>query len=195
MCGMKTTLSHFQMLHTMDTSERWRINQVLSINAAVRQLKKEENGLYNCICSILTDAHFVTEAGDTPPPSPPHPIDQPPPRGGPLLQPRGMVHNLDLHCAGVPDASVPPGVCQPALWALVCAESSADLLLQVDRRPHRQLELQPHTTEPARRAASRVSRRLLRGRRHTAREDIPCALSQTLAVAAGALTVKLSKLY
>ena len=39
---------------------------MLSINAAVRQLKKEENGLYNCICSILTDANFVTEV--RPPP-------------------------------------------------------------------------------------------------------------------------------
>ena len=47
--------------HVMDSSERWRINQVLSINAAVRQLRKEENSLYNCICSILTDAQFVEE--------------------------------------------------------------------------------------------------------------------------------------
>ena len=47
--------------HFMDSPDRWRINQVLSINAAVRQLKKEENSLYNCICSILTDAAFVEE--------------------------------------------------------------------------------------------------------------------------------------
>jgi hypothetical protein len=55
----------------MDSSERWRINQVLSINAAVRQLKKEENGLYNCICSILTDANFVEEVMPTIHPPPP----------------------------------------------------------------------------------------------------------------------------
>ena len=82
------------MSYTVDTSERWRINQVLSINAAVRQLKKEENGLYNCICSILTDAHFVTEARNHHPPSFPHPTDQPPPRGGPVLHCHAVVQSL-----------------------------------------------------------------------------------------------------
>ena len=72
----------------MDTSERWRINQVLSINAAVRQLKKEENGLYNCICSILTDADFVAEASA----SCQHPLScstplRPPPRRVAVLRP------------------------------------------------------------------------------------------------------------
>ena len=66
--------------HLMDSSERWRISQVLSINAAVRLLKKEENGLYNCICSILTDADFIEQVASlslsryNPPPPPGAPV-------------------------------------------------------------------------------------------------------------------------
>ncbi len=94
MHGTKSTLSHFQMLHTVDTSERWRITQVLSINAAVRQLKKEENGLYNCICSILTDAHFVTEVRNRPLPLLPTQFIGRRPAAGPLLHANAVVQNL-----------------------------------------------------------------------------------------------------
>ena len=154
----------------MDTSERWRINQVLSINAAIRQLKKEENGLYNCICSILTDANFVTE------------VAAPSPANTPLAGRRPAAwwwcrnrQCSDCACSGAPDASIVPGVCQPTMWALVCASSSVHLLLQIDRRARRQLEFQPHTAESAPGSASRRGRRLLRGGCHTTRQDIPSA--------------------
>lgn len=38
-----------------------RLDQTPSVNQVLRQLKRQEVGLYNCINSILTDALFVEE--------------------------------------------------------------------------------------------------------------------------------------
>jgi hypothetical protein len=38
------------------------LNEVPSLNAVLRALKREESSLFNCVCSIIDDAQFVQQA-------------------------------------------------------------------------------------------------------------------------------------
>lgn len=107
------------------------LNEVPSLNAVLRALKREESSLFNCIASIVDDAQFVEQARG--------PAWQ---AALPLAAARAATARAavsPLHASQPPfagDASVPLAarVSQPAVRPVVCeASHPRHLLLQVNR--------------------------------------------------------------